>query len=153
MIVIESGIGGGKGELAGARLNAGEAESSSEGYGRSEGLQRMSGVVEGDRVAVYRPGPVYQQSPDITGINIPVSQAREEGGGSDAGFWLSVVGMYNLNTEFSGSPGNSWNSTRQLPIESMSTQDLLGAPSLRGLKTSSAHPPVFPPAVVELTFP
>jgi hypothetical protein len=51
-MVIESGIGGGKGELAGARLNAGEAESSSEGYGRSEGLQRMSGVVEGDRLAV-----------------------------------------------------------------------------------------------------
>jgi hypothetical protein len=57
VIVIESGIGGGKGELMGARLNAGEAESSSEGYGRSEGLQRMSGVVEGDRDAVYRPGP------------------------------------------------------------------------------------------------
>jgi hypothetical protein len=36
-MVIESGIGGGKGELAGARLNAGETESSSEGYGRSEG--------------------------------------------------------------------------------------------------------------------
>jgi hypothetical protein len=46
----------------------------------------MSGVVEGDRVAVYRPGPVYQPSHDITGIKIPVSQAREEGGGSDAGF-------------------------------------------------------------------
>jgi hypothetical protein len=37
VMVIESGIGGGKGELAGARLNAGETESSSEGYGRSEG--------------------------------------------------------------------------------------------------------------------
>ena len=86
MIVIESGIGGGEGELAGARLNAGEAESSSEGYGRSEGLQRMSDVVEGDKVAVYRPGPGYQQSPDITGINRPVSQAREEGDGRDAGF-------------------------------------------------------------------
>lgn len=51
-MVIESGIGGGKGELAGARLNAGEAESSREGYGRREGLQRISGVVEGDREAV-----------------------------------------------------------------------------------------------------
>lgn len=50
--MIESGIGGGKGELAGALLNAGEVESSNEGYGRSEGLQRMSGVVEGDKVAV-----------------------------------------------------------------------------------------------------
>jgi hypothetical protein len=52
VIVIESGIGVGKGELAGALLNAGEAESSSEGYGRSEGLQRMSGVVDGDKDAV-----------------------------------------------------------------------------------------------------
>jgi len=41
------------------------------------------------------------------GMVIPVSQAREEGGGSDAGFWLSVVGIYSLKTEFSGSPGNS----------------------------------------------
>lgn len=31
MIVMESGIGGGEGELTGARLNAGEAESLSEG--------------------------------------------------------------------------------------------------------------------------
>jgi hypothetical protein len=86
VIVIDIGIGGGKGELAGARLNAGEAESSNEGYGRSDGLQRMSAVVEGDSVAVYRPGPDHQQNSDIMGINIPVSQAREEGGGSDAEF-------------------------------------------------------------------
>ena len=52
MIVIESGIGGGKGELMGALLKAGEVESSNEGYGRSDGLQRISGVVEGDSVAV-----------------------------------------------------------------------------------------------------
>lgn len=37
MIVIERGMGGGIGELAGALLNAGDVESSKEGYGRSEG--------------------------------------------------------------------------------------------------------------------
>jgi hypothetical protein len=67
VIVIEIGIGGGKGELTGARLNAGEAESSNEGYGRSEGLPRISDVVEGDKVAVYRPGPGHQQDHSIEG--------------------------------------------------------------------------------------
>ena len=57
MIAIESGIGGGMGEAAGALLKVGDDGSSNDGYGRREGLLRMSGVVVGERDAVYRPGP------------------------------------------------------------------------------------------------
>lgn len=68
----------------------------------------------GERVAVYSPGPALLAYSTRSEEGIPVSQARDDGGGRDAGFWLSVVGIYNLITEFAGSPGNSWNSVHQL---------------------------------------
>lgn len=53
----------------------------------------MSDVGVGEREEVYRPGPDCQPRLGVVPIDLLVSQARADGGGSEDGFWPSVVGM------------------------------------------------------------